>query len=257
MRGWSADMILVLRFISSYANWIYLFCTIGVLLCLSATRNAIRERDASLFTLEREAATSRARRVLGLMVAVLLVAGATVFIDRSLVPRMDLSPQTSVRTPLPLPTATNVIPPATPTPTPAQPSPTPPRPLRPTPIPVETPSPSPTPTSTPSLPPPTCPNPRVQITTPRPGAHLEGMVEIWGTANIENFQYYKIEFAAGTNPSDSDWHWIGEGRNRVGGGVLLIWNTAGLSSGVYSLRLMVVDISGNYPSPCQVQLYIE
>ncbi|MGB5931990.1 MAG: hypothetical protein WBH57_02850, partial [Anaerolineae bacterium] len=126
-------MILFLRLISSYANWIYLFCALGVLLCLSATRGAIRERDASLFTLEREAATSRARRVLGLMVAVLLVAGATAFIDLSLVPRMDLSPQTSVRTPLPLPTATNIMPPATPTPTPAQSSPTPTRPPRPTP----------------------------------------------------------------------------------------------------------------------------
>lgn len=248
-------MILVLRLISSYANWIYLFCAVGVLLCLSATRSAIRERNASLFTLEREAATSRARRVLGLMVAVLLVAGATAFVDLSLVPRMDLSPQASVRTPLPLPTPTNIIPLATPTPTPAQPSPTPTRPTRPTPTPVETPSPTPTVASPlPSL---ACPDPRVNITWPEANAHVGGVVEIRGTANIENFQYYKCEFAAGANPSDSDWHWIGEGRNPVGGGVLLTWNTAGLSPGVYSLRLMVIDITGNYPPPCQVQLYIE
>ncbi|MCJ7666922.1 MAG: hypothetical protein MUP04_01320, partial [Anaerolineae bacterium] len=115
-------MIFLLRFVSSYANWIYLFCAIGMLLCLSATRNSIRERNASLFTLEREAATSRARRFLGLTVAVLLVAGATAFVDLSLVPRMDLSRETSVRTPLPLSTPTTFIPPATPTPTPAQPS---------------------------------------------------------------------------------------------------------------------------------------
>lgn len=256
IRGWSAEMVLVLRLISTYANWIYLFCAIGVLLCLSATRSAIRERNASLFTLEREAATSRARRVLGFMVVVLLVAGATAFIDLSLVPRMDLSPQTSVRTPLPLPTTTNILPPATPTPTVGQPSPTPTRPLRPTPIPGETPSPTPT-TVSPPPPPLACSDPRVNITWPEMNAHVGGEVEVRGTADIENFQYYKIEFAAGANPSDSDWHWIGEGRNPVGGGGLLTWNTAGLSPGVYSLRLMVVDITGNYPPPCQVQLYIE
>lgn len=256
IRGWSAEMVLVLRLISTYANWIYLFCALGVLLCLSATRSAMRERNASLFTLEREAATSRARRVLGFMVVVLLVAGATAFIDLSLVPRMNLSPQTSVRTPLPLPTATNIVPPATPTPAVGQPSPTPTRPLRPTPTPEEeTPTPSPTTASPP--PPSACPNPRVNITWPQGNAHVGGVVEIRGTADIENFRYYKIEFAAGENPSDADWHWIGEGRNHVEGGVLLTWNTAGLSPGIYSLRLTVVDASGNYPPPCQVQLYIE
>ncbi|MFQ6000213.1 MAG: hypothetical protein ACE5LG_00925 [Anaerolineae bacterium] len=251
-------MILILRLISSYANWIYLFCAIGVLLCLSAIRGAIRERDASLFTLEREAATSRARRVLGLMVAVLLVAGATAFIDLSLVPRMDLSRETSVRTPLPLPTSTNILPPATPTPTVAQPSPTPTRPPRPTPTPAETPSPSPTP----SLPPPTCPNPRVQITAPRPGAHLEGVVEIWGTVDMADFWYYKIEFAVGANPAETDWHWIGpkrdDAKERTINGYLVSWNTTGLSPGVYSLRLVVVDITGNYPpiNICRLQVFI-
>ena len=244
-------MIFLLRFVSSYANWIYLFCAIGMLLCLSATRSAIRERDASLFTLEREAATSRARRLLGLTVAVLLVAGATAFIDLSLVPRMDLSRETSIRTPLPLSTSTTFIPPATPTPSPAQPSPTPTRPPRPTPTLAETPSPSPTTVSPPSA----CPDPRVNITWPEVNAHVGGVVEVRGTANIENFWYYKIEFAAGANPSD--WYWIGEGRNPVGGGVLLTWNTAGLSPGEYSLRLTVVDKTGNYPPPCQVPLYIE
>lgn len=247
-------MILVLRLVSSYANWIYLFCAIGVLLCLGATRSAIRDRNASLFTLEREAATSRARRVLGLMVVVLLVAGATAFVDLSLLPRMDLPPQTSIRTPLPLPTSTNIMPPATPTPTPAQPSPTPTRPLRPTPTPTETPTPSPTKASPPPL---ACPNPGVNITWPEVNAQVGGVVEVRGTADIENFRYYKIEFVAGTAPSDSDWHWIGEGRNPVEGGVLLTWNTAGLSPGVYTLRLTVVDKTGNYPTPCQVQLYIE
>lgn len=248
-------MIFLLRFVSSYANWIYLFCAIGMLLCLSATRNSIRERNASLFTLEREAATSRARRFLGLTVAVLLVAGATAFVDLSLVPRMDLSRETSIRTPLPLPAPTNIIPPATPTPSPAQPSPTPTRPPRPTPTLAETPSPSPTPT--PPLPPPTCPNPQVQITAPGSGAHLEGVVEIWGTADIDQFQYYKVEYGVGETPPG--WVVIDDLKYEpVSEGVLVVWNTAGFTPGTYTLRLTVVDITGNYPEPrCKVSVTLE
>lgn len=110
------------------------------------------------------------------------------------------------------------------------------------------------PSSTPSL---ACPDPRVNITWPQVNAHVEGAVEIRGTANIENFQYYKIEFGAGANPAEGDWHWIGEGRNPVEQGLLLIWDTAGLSAGGYSVRLTAVDKTGNYPAPCQVQLYID
>jgi hypothetical protein len=97
----------------------------------------------------------------------------------------------------------------------------------------------------------------VNITWPEVNAHVGGVVEVRGTANIENFWYYKIEFAAGANPSD--WYWIGPdgGKNPVEGGVLLTWDTAGLSPGEYSLRLTVVDKTGNYPPPCQVPLYIE
>lgn len=248
-------MIFLLRFVSSYANWIYLFCAIGMLLCLSATRNSIRERNASLFTLEREAATSRARRFLGLTVAVLLVAGATAFVDLSLVPRMDLSRETSIRTPLPLPAPTNIIPPATPTPSPAQPSPTPTRPPRPTPTLAETPSPSPT--TAPPLPPPTCPNPQVQITAPGSGAHLEGVVEIWGTADIDQFQYYKVEYGVGETPPG--WVVIDDLKYEpVSEGVLVVWNTAGFTPGTYTLRLTVVDITGNYPEPrCKVSVTLE
>ena len=87
---------------------------------------------------------------------------------------------------------------------------------------------------------------------------MEGVVEIWGTVDIADFWYYKVEFAAGADPAEGDWHWIGEGRNPVRGEVLLTWNTAALSPGVYSLRLVVVDKTGNYPpmNICQLQVFI-
>jgi len=87
---------------------------------------------------------------------------------------------------------------------------------------------------------------------------LEGMVEIWGTVDMADFWYYKVEFAMGANPAETDWHWIGEGKDRTINRYLATWNTSGLSPGIYSLRLVVVDKTGNYPpiNICQLQLFI-
>jgi len=87
---------------------------------------------------------------------------------------------------------------------------------------------------------------------------LEGVVEIWGTVDMADFWYYKVEFAVGANPAEGDWHWIGRGEGRTINGYLATWNTSGLSPGVYSLRLVVVDITGNYPpmNICQLEVFI-
>jgi FtsP/CotA-like multicopper oxidase with cupredoxin domain len=87
---------------------------------------------------------------------------------------------------------------------------------------------------------------------------LEGVAEIWGTVDMSNFWYYKVEFAEGADPAEGDWHWVGDGKDRTINGYLATWNTFGLSPGVYSLRLVVVDITGNTPpmNICQLQLSI-
>ena len=86
---------------------------------------------------------------------------------------------------------------------------------------------------------------------------MEGRVEIRGTADIEDFSFYKVEFAAGDSPSDSDWAYLGEGREPVSDGLLLVWDVSGLPAGGYTLRLTVVDRTGNYPQPCDLQVIIE
>lgn len=91
---------------------------------------------------------------------------------------------------------------------------------------------------------------------------MGGTVEIWGTVDIADFWYYKVEFAEGANPTDTDWHWIGperdDAKEQIINGYLTTWNTYGLPSGVYSLRLVVVDITGNVPpmNICQLQVLI-
>lgn len=73
-----------------------------------------------------------------------------------------------------------------------------------------------------------------------------------GTANIENFQFYKVEYNGG-----SGFAVIGDLVHQpVNGGVLTSWNTAGFPSGTYTLRLTVVDVTGNYPAPCDVNVII-
>jgi LysM repeat protein len=128
-----------------------------------------------------------------------------------------------------------VVPPAKPTPTP-------------------TPAPAPTPTPTPQVA--VC-SPQVNITEPTVNAELDGsgITFIRGTAAIDNFWYYKLEFAYGEWPTE--WSLIEELHYApVVNGYLGDWKTGALPEGVYQLRLVVVDGTGNYPQPCQVQVKV-
>ena len=85
---------------------------------------------------------------------------------------------------------------------------------------------------------------------------MNGPVQILGTANIPNFQYYKVEVGSGENPTSwsmfSDIH-----KSSIAGGLLDIWDPSAYPSGVYKLRLTVVDNTGNYPTPCEVRVIVE
>ncbi len=101
-------------------------------------------------------------------------------------------------------------------------------------------------------------NPRVCITYPYVNTKLDcwGTTFVKGTAAIDNFWYYKLEFGFGEKPID--WHLIdGLHYQPVVNGILGEWNTGALPEGVYTLRLVVVDNTGNYPQPCEVRVIIE
>jgi LysM repeat protein len=101
-------------------------------------------------------------------------------------------------------------------------------------------------------------SPWVNITEPTVNAVLDGagITFIRGTATVDNFWYYKLEFAFGEWPTEwfliEDLHF-----EPVIGGYLGDWKTGALPEGVYQLRLVVVDGTGNYPTPCQLQVIIE
>ena len=241
-------MTVLVELIADYSEWIYGLCAIGILIYLRLAMKARGEKRRALFTLEREAAASRMYRAITGIFALLLVMGAIYSVDNFLAPQVHLLYKEN-------PTPTFILPVATPTETPAPtatPSPTPTRP-RPRPTPSPTPTLPPPPTPTPSL----CPDPRARITSPTMDAELSGTVRIEGSANIENFQFYKLEYGVGDEPTA--WHSIGEEyRTPVIEGLLCTWDTTKLPPGVYTLRLTVVDITGNYPiTPCDVRVVIK
>lgn len=90
----------------------------------------------------------------------------------------------------------------------------------------------------------TCGPGNAAITAPQTGATLNGIVQIEGTASlVGQFQYYKLEFS----PSGDNYTvFSGLIRQQVTAGQLAVWDSASVPDGVYSIRLRVVDATGNY-----------
>jgi len=90
-----------------------------------------------------------------------------------------------------------------------------------------------------------CESPEVRITSPQMNAEVRGKVLINGRASLPQFDYYKVEFGIGPNPTD--WALIGDiHKNPVTDGLLATWDTTLLPDGTYSLRIRVVRPDGNY-----------
>jgi hypothetical protein len=99
-----------------------------------------------------------------------------------------------------------------------------------------------------------CSDQRAVIASPGNGAHVAGWVTFSGNATHENFKFYKLEYGAGSNPSN--WHWFFGGEFPIWHGTLGALNTDILPSGTYTIRLTVVDKTSNYPPPCQVTIVV-
>lgn len=83
------------------------------------------------------------------------------------------------------------------------------------------------------------------ITSPAPGSAISGDVPIFGTATIEPFQKYELHFKQEPSGDDAFIYFAG-GTTPVIGGQLGVWQAGGLPPGIYTLRLRVVKIDGNY-----------
>jgi cytoskeletal protein RodZ len=162
----------------------------------------------------------------------------------------------------PTPAAPTPEPPApeAPTPTPVPPTPTlePPTPEPPTP---EIPTPTPEPTQPPAPEAPVvaaaaCGDARSVISSPGVGQVVSGVAGVTGNATHEAFQYYKLEYAPGANAGGGYVYFDGS-NVQISGGVLGNLNSQALPNGDYTIRLTVVDQSGNFPPPCDVSIVIQ
>lgn len=245
----------VLDIISEYQFGIYGVLGLVLIFYLRRAILARRETIRSIFKLEQEQARGRYGRSVGMSAIILLLVVATFVVSNPLVPGpATVATQTPTVTsgPLVAPTLTPTLPPPTITPT------SPPPPATPTPPARPTVTPGVVATAAPAVIAPACPNPNARLTSPGVNQVLSGNVAVRGTANIESFDYYKVELAPGASPQDGTWQVIGElHRAPVTGGVLMSFNAGSFPNGTYSLRLVVVDKTGNYPEPCRVTVTIQ
>ncbi|TET97563.1 MAG: hypothetical protein E3J30_08530, partial [Anaerolineales bacterium] len=85
-------------------------------------------------------------------------------------------------------------------------------------------------------------DPDVRITTPASFSFLRKEIVVRGYANPADFDYYRLQYGSGLNPTR--WVQIGDDSSkRVRGGTLVRWKTEGLN-GLYTLQLVVVELDG-------------
>ncbi len=261
-------MAILIQYVAIYAAWIYAVCGLVALYQIYRLWQVRGERRQAVFSLEREKAVHELQNIFSVALMLLLVMGGTYFTSTTLAEAVGtVVAQAPLGNPTPglIPTPTNTPLPATETPT-----------LGPT-VPFtlalsiadETPTETPemfeveevAPTDTPVPPPPPpsstdggCPDPRSVISSPGNGAVVSGIIAVVGTANHEQFQYYKIEYApAGTE----GFNYLAGGQSIVNNGALITFDTTALPNGNWTLRLIVVDQTGNFPTPCQVTMQIQ
>jgi tetratricopeptide (TPR) repeat protein len=96
---------------------------------------------------------------------------------------------------------------------------------------------------------------RVVITSPDDDEKVEGRVAIRGWATIDDFWYYKVEYL---DPMSGEWRVIGDLQYQaVSDGLLATWDTTSLPTGDHRLRLVVVNLAGQFLPPYELQVFVE
>ena len=241
-------MTVFLQFLTDNARFIYGAVALVGLYFLYRAIVLRRERRSAVFPLEREVAMARLYRLFGVATILLLILGGTWAASNLLLPEIETKAPEGAATPDILVLID------TPTPTPLPPTATPTVTATPKPKPTRKPAPRPQNTPTPAIIAPACPTAGVSIVAPGVGQTLGGPVTLVGTANIANFQYYKLEWSSAAAPDQ--WHWFAGAETPISNGVLGVFDPALVAPGAYTLRLVVVDATGNFPAPCTVQVIV-
>ncbi len=251
--------------IANIAPYIYATCGLLALFQLYRTWQVRAERRRAVFSLERDKALDDLYRIFLSALLMLVAMGFTYFasttlrdamiaVESSSVPSSadgsSTSPNSSFSDLLPTPTFTPEQPTATPAPTRIAIS---------TPVPDNQeedtqPEPAPTPEPLP-VSPALCPDGRAVILSPGNGAIVSGTVPIVGTAQHDQFKFYKLEHAPGG--SNQSYSYFDGAESPVVGGLLGNLNSSAMANGTYVIQVVVVDTTGNYPEPCRVTVTVQ
>lgn len=95
---------------------------------------------------------------------------------------------------------------------------------------------------------------QINITAPKPGDQVTGVIELSGTASIPNFGFYKYEISPiGANA----WATVSAGDQPVQNGKLGDWDTTTLANGDYFLQLVLIDNVGITLEPCVIAVRVQ
>lgn len=245
----------LIQLVATYAPWIYAACGLVALYQIYRIWLVRAERRQAVFSLEREKALRDLYRIFYVALLLLIAMGVTYFVSNTLSDAVEplvveaQEPEPAIPF---VPTPTNTPLPATPTPLPtatAQPT------VEPTPE-EELAAPTPVPEVRPAAAAPVCPDNRSLLIRPGNNEAVSGSFSIIGTATHEQFQYYKIEYAPGGG-TEGTFGYLTGGNNPVINGVLGNVNSGELGNGQWTLRLIVVDQTGNFPPPCRVTITVD
>lgn len=227
-----------LRFFRQFEGLIYLLLGLAALIPLWRFLRAWEELRHAAFGLEREGAQERLNRAAGLLVLILFLAAAEFALVSFVVPAV---PEAN---PLMTPTL-NLL--AAPTLTLA--------PLSPDGAIQATAAPSSIGQggSPPSIPGEGCVPGSVNLTYPANNDTVKDIVSIIGSADIDNFGFYKYELA---RPGEENWLSIQAGTQPVVEAELGDWDTTRLEPGAYLLRLVVTNNQGQSLTPCVIQVNV-
>ena len=96
--------------------------------------------------------------------------------------------------------------------------------------------------------------PRVEVTQPRDGDLVEGIVPVYGSARMDDFDHYEVQYGIGDNPIG--WGPVAWQNLVLEDAVLSTWDTRELRNGLYSLRVVVFDHHGNNAASPAVRVRI-
>jgi hypothetical protein len=94
---------------------------------------------------------------------------------------------------------------------------------------------------------------KLAITKPSPGQGLNGVVEIFGSVQVQDLGFYKIEFSP---QGTENWATFYAGRDIKPDQSIGVWDTSQLLPGDYQIRLVATDNQGVEISPCVITIRV-